>query len=72
MKIPDDITKEQLINDLIKLRQRIDELAKIEEDNSRHLAELNRAKAMYVLASALPRHSVSSIITAAISGPRER
>jgi PAS domain S-box-containing protein len=47
MKIPKDITKEQLINDLIKLRQRIDELAKIEEDKNKYLEELNKTKAMY-------------------------
>jgi PAS domain-containing protein len=47
MKIPDDMTKEQLINDLIKLRQRIDELAKIEEDKNKYLEELNKTKAMY-------------------------
>ncbi len=46
MKIP-DMTKEQLINDLIKLRQRIDELAKIEEDKNKYLEELNKTKAMY-------------------------
>jgi len=47
MKIPEDISKEQLIDDLIKLRQRIDELAKIEEDKNRYLEELNKTKAMY-------------------------
>ena len=47
MEIPDDISKEQLIKDLIKLRQRIDELAKIEEDKNRYLEELNKTKAMY-------------------------
>ena len=47
MAIPEDMTKEQLINDLIKLRQRIDELAKIEEDKNRYLEELNKTKAMY-------------------------
>ncbi len=41
------MTKEQLINDLIKLRQRIDELAKIEEDKNKYLEELNKTKAMY-------------------------
>ena len=34
MKIPEDMTKEQLIKDLIKLRERIDELAKIEADKT--------------------------------------
>jgi PAS domain S-box-containing protein len=47
MKIPEDITKEQLINDLIKLRRRIDELSKIEKDKNRFLEELNKTKAMY-------------------------
>lgn len=47
MEIPEDMTKEQLINDLIKLRQRIDELAKIEADKNRYLEELNKTKAMY-------------------------
>jgi PAS domain S-box-containing protein len=48
MKLPEDITKEQLINDLIKLRQRINELTKkIEEDKNRYLEELNKTKAMY-------------------------
>jgi PAS domain S-box-containing protein len=47
MKIPEDITKEQLISDLIKLRERIDELSKIEEDRNKYLEELNKTKAMY-------------------------
>lgn len=47
MEIPEDITKEQLINDLVKLRQRIDELEKTEEDKNRYLEELNKTKAMY-------------------------
>jgi len=47
MKVPEDLTKEQLIKDLIKLRQRIDELSKIKEDKERHLEELNKTKAMY-------------------------
>lgn len=47
MKIPEDMTKEQLIHDLIQLRQRIDELAKIEEDKNKYLEELNKTKAMY-------------------------
>jgi len=47
MEIPEDMTKEQLINDLIKLRQRIDDLAKIEEDKNKYLEELNKTKAMY-------------------------
>jgi PAS domain S-box-containing protein len=47
MEMYEDITKEQLINDLIKLRQRIDELGKIEEDKNRYLEELNKTKAMF-------------------------
>ena len=47
MKAPEDLTKEELINDLMKLRQRINELAKIEEDKNKYLEELNRTKAMY-------------------------
>lgn len=47
VKIPEDITKEQLISDLVKLRQRIDELSKIEEDRNKYLEELNKTKAMY-------------------------
>ena len=47
MERTEDITKEQLINDLIQLRQRIDELTKIEEDKNRYLVELNKTKAMY-------------------------
>jgi PAS domain S-box-containing protein len=47
MEKTEDVTKEQLINDLIQLRQRIDELTKIEEDKNRYLAELNKTKAMY-------------------------
>ncbi len=47
MKTPEDLTKEQLINDLIKLRQRINELEKIEEDKKRYVEELNKAKAMF-------------------------
>ena len=42
-----DITKEQLINDLIKLRQRINELEKIEEDKKRYVEELNKTKSMF-------------------------
>jgi PAS domain S-box-containing protein len=47
MKTPDELTKEQLINDLIKMQQRIDELEKIEEDKKRYVEELSRTKAMY-------------------------
>src|SRR6266498_564014 len=47
MEISDDVTKEQLIHDLITLRRRIDELAKSEADKKRYLEELNKTKAMY-------------------------
>lgn len=47
MDIPEDITKEQLINDLIKLRQRINELEKIEEDKKRYVQELHKTKSMF-------------------------
>jgi PAS domain S-box-containing protein len=47
MNIHDDMTREQLINDLIKLRQRINELEKIEEDKQRYLEELNKTRAMF-------------------------
>ncbi len=47
MDIPEDITKEQLINDLIKLRQRINELETIEEDKKRYVEELHKAKSMF-------------------------
>jgi len=47
MNILEDITKEQLITDLIKLRRRIDELSKIEIDKNRYLEELSKTKAMY-------------------------
>jgi PAS domain S-box-containing protein len=42
-----DIAKEQLIKDLIKLRQRINELEKIEEDKKRYVEELSKTKAMF-------------------------
>ncbi len=47
MDIPEDITKEQLINDLIKLRQRINELETIEEDKKRYVEELHKTKSMF-------------------------
>jgi PAS domain S-box-containing protein len=47
MDIPEDISKEQLINDLTRLRQRIHELERTEEDRKRYLEELNNAKAMF-------------------------
>jgi PAS domain S-box-containing protein len=47
MKTPEDLTKEQLINDLIELRRKINELQKIEEDKKRYVEELNKTKAMF-------------------------
>ncbi len=43
MKSPEDLSKEQLISDLAKLRSRVIELEKIAQDK----AELSRAKAMF-------------------------
>ncbi len=47
MKTPEDLSKEQLINDLIKLRHRINELEKIEKDKKRYEEELSQTKAMF-------------------------
>jgi two-component system sensor kinase FixL len=47
MKALEDLTKEQLINDLVALRRRINELEKIEEDKKKYETELNRARAMF-------------------------
>jgi PAS domain S-box-containing protein len=47
MKALEDLTKEQLINDLIELRRRISELEKIEKDKKKYEEELNRVKAMF-------------------------
>jgi PAS domain S-box-containing protein len=47
MKALEDLTKEQLINDLIGLRRRISELEKIEKDKKRYEEELNRVRAMF-------------------------
>lgn len=47
MKAYENLTKEQLINDLVALQQRIDELAKIEEDKKKYEEELNRVRAMF-------------------------
>ena len=44
MDVPEDITKEQLIKDLIQLRQRINELEKIEEDKKRFVEEIQKEK----------------------------
>jgi PAS domain S-box-containing protein len=43
----EDLTKEQLINDLIKLSQRINELEKIKDEHEKTYEELVRTKAMY-------------------------
>ena len=42
-----NMTKEQLINDLVALRQRIDELEKIEEDKKKYVEELKQVRAMF-------------------------
>ncbi|MGO9021899.1 MAG: PAS domain S-box protein [Syntrophobacteraceae bacterium] len=47
MKALEDLTKEQLINDLIELRRRISELEKIEKDKKRYEEEHNRTRAMF-------------------------
>lgn len=47
MQTPEDLTKERLIDDLVKLRRRIDELEKIEEEKQKYAAELVETKAMY-------------------------
>jgi PAS domain S-box-containing protein len=47
MKQFEDLTKEQLINDLVKFRQRIEELEKFAEDSKKHLDELHKTRAMY-------------------------
>ena len=47
MKVPENVTKEQLINDLAQLRRRIHELERVEEDRTRTLEELNSTKAMF-------------------------
>jgi PAS domain S-box-containing protein len=47
MDIPQDITKEQLINDLVQLRQRINELERIEEDKKKFVEELHKTKSMF-------------------------
>jgi len=47
MRAPDDLSKERLINDLLKLQQRIDELEKIEEEKKKYEAELAQTRAMF-------------------------
>ncbi len=47
MAIYEDLTKEQLINDLVRLRQRIHELEKIKDQHEKTREELIRTKSMY-------------------------
>jgi PAS domain S-box-containing protein len=47
MKTLEDLTKEQLINDLVALRKRMSELEKIEEDKKKNELELSRTRAMF-------------------------
>ncbi len=47
MATREDLTKEQLISDLIKLSQRINELEKIKDQHEKTYEELVRTKAMY-------------------------
>ncbi len=47
MKMLEDLTKEQLIDDLIVLRRRISELETIEKDKNKSEEELNRVRAMF-------------------------
>ena len=47
MQTPEDLTKERLIHDLIKLRQRIDELEKIKEEKQKYEDELVQTKSMF-------------------------
>jgi len=44
---PEDLSKEQLIKDLTNLRDRINELEKIEQDKKKYEEELTLTKAMY-------------------------
>ena len=47
MQTPEDLSKERLIRDLAKLRQRINELENIEEEKMKYEAELAQTKAMF-------------------------
>ena len=47
MKAPDDLTKEQLIRDLTRLRTRIGELEQSEGDKKRCQEELIQTRAMF-------------------------
>ena len=47
MQTPEDLSKERLIHDLVKLRGRIAELEKMEEAKEQYEAELARTKAMF-------------------------
>jgi PAS domain S-box-containing protein len=47
MQSLEDLSKERLINDLVKLRERIDKLEKIEEEKDKNADELAQTKAMF-------------------------
>jgi PAS domain S-box-containing protein len=47
MQTPEDLSKERLIQDLAKLRQRINELENIEEEKMKYELELTKTKAMF-------------------------
>lgn len=47
MKTLEDLTKEQLIDDLVAMRRRINKLETIEEDKKKYKEELNRVRAMF-------------------------
>lgn len=47
MQSPEDLSKERLINDLVTLRQRIDELEKLKEEKQKYEDELAQTKAMF-------------------------
>jgi PAS domain S-box-containing protein len=47
MQSPAERSKERLINDLIKLRKRIDELEKMKEEKEKYAAELAQTNAMF-------------------------
>ena len=47
MQTPEDLSKERLIQDLAKLRQRINELENIEEEKMKYEAELAQTRAMF-------------------------
>jgi PAS domain S-box-containing protein len=47
MRTPEDVTKEDLIRDLTRLRERISELEQSQEDKRKFQEELSRTKAMF-------------------------